>query len=283
MTKSFVFPTFYSKEVDLLTQIDLFIPKGAGAPNLPSSFPQKGKSFLPAISNSKNSTQLIEKYYPKGVLRVKQNIPEILYNETTLVVFDEKKIIGFAFFCLFSFFIYNFFKNKIVLKQKLNIKLFIKIDFLKKKDFLLKLKERFFSKLLEDLEQFFKAQIGVKLKSLYKVRTTFLNSSSGSLTSLFVNEFVYMEKVKENREENTLTLSCKHYFLDIKKNDIVVLTRDFPTLFLSAGMEGVVDRVVLPQQLEVTFFTTTNLPGMIFKTLLFQYQTSLVKKEDLFF
>lgn len=281
VTKNFVLPSSSSKYVDLVKQIDLFIPKETEATNLPCYFPQKGKSFLPGIS--KNSTQLIKKYYPKSVLQVKQNqnILNVESKDITLVVFDEKIIIGFAIFCLFSFFIYNFFKNKFVLKQKLNTKLFRKIDLFLKKDFLLKLKERFFSKLLENLEQFFKAQIRLKLKSLYKVSVW--SSSTLNVSSLFFNEFVYSEKVNENREQNSLTFSCKHYFLDVKKNDVVVLTRDFPTLFLSAGMEGIVNRVVLHQQLEVTFFTTTNLPEMIPKILLFKYQTSLVKKEDLFF
>ena len=69
-----------------------------------------------------------------------------------------------------------------------------------------------------------------------------------------------MEKIREQREENTFTFSCKHYFLEIKKNDIVILTRDFPVLSLFAGTKGIVGRVVLHQQLEFTFFTTINLP-----------------------
>ena len=148
------------------------------------------------------------------------------------------------FFVFFLFLFIIFSKKKIVLKQKLNKKLFRKIDFFSKKDFIFKLKERFFSKLMDYLGSFSQAQVRVKLKSLQKVSTIVLSSSAFSVSSLFINEFVYMEKVKENREENTLTLSCKHYFLDIKKNDIVFLTRDFPTLFLSAGMQGIVDRVV---------------------------------------
>lgn len=141
---------------------------------------------------------------------------------------------------------------------------------------------------MDYLGSFSQPQVRIKLKSLQKVSTIVLSSSAFSVSSLFINEFVYMEKVKENREENTLTLSCKQYFLDIKKNDIVVLTRDSPTLFLYAGMQGIVDRVLLHQQLEVTCFTTTNLPEIIPKILLNKYQTRdtsllLLEKKGIFF
>jgi len=109
--KNDILPTFYPKKGDLLAQIDLFTPKeGVGKiHNLPYFFPQKSKSFLPLPKITKNYTQLIDTYYPKTLLRVKQSINDFQSTETTLVIFDETKIFLFALFCLFSFFIYNFF------------------------------------------------------------------------------------------------------------------------------------------------------------------------------
>jgi len=281
LTKNFILPSFYSKDVEFLTQIDVF--KSHVSQNLPSPFPQKSKIFLPAIPQ--NSTRIIDTFYPKKLLRVKQNqsIVDVPSKEITLFVFDQRKIIGFAIFFLLSFSIYNFFKKKNVLKQKLYKNFFRKIYVFSKKHFILKLKERFFSKLMDYLKDLSQAQVREKLKRLEKRSTTVLSSSAYSLSLFFINEFIYMEKVQENREENTLTLSCKHYFLTIKKNDIVVLTRNFPTLSLSAGTQGIVDGVLLHQKLEVTFFTTTNLSEIVPKFSLEKYQTSLVRKEDISF
>ena len=88
LTKDFVLPPFSSKDVDFLTQIDFFKLKVSHS--LPSPFPQKSKIFLPAIP--KKSTLLIESYYPKNILRVKQNqnIVDVQYKEITLFVFDER-------------------------------------------------------------------------------------------------------------------------------------------------------------------------------------------------
>ena len=106
---------------------------------------------------------------------------------------------------------------------------------------------------------------------------------TSAVDTLFVNEFIYMDKVKKHREENTVTLACKHYFSDIKNNDLVILTRYFPTFFLLAGTEEVVDRVILHQHVEVTFFTNANLTKIIPKIVFSRYKTSLVKKSDVFY
>lgn len=286
---NFVMSVFSSQEINILQKVYFFKPQVVK--DLPFLIPQKNKNFLPYnFTNFKNSFRIVETFYPKALLKVKpnQNIVENQYIE--VFTFDKTKIIVFALFCIFSTILYEFFKKRI-LKETLRKKLLKDTGLGLKKDFLLKLRKFSFLKFLNSLQNFFDASIWFKVKDLVnrkplqKLYPILLNYSLSIVNqdSFFVNEYIFMDKVNEQREESTFTLSCKHYFLEIKNNDIIVLTRDFPAFSLFAGTKGVVDRVFLHQKLEITFFTTSNLPEIVPKFVLSRYQTSIIKENDIFF
>lgn len=286
---NFVMYVFSSKEVNVLQKVDFFKPQSVK--DVPFLIPQKNKNFLPYdFTNFKNSFHIRETFYPKALLKVKsnQNIVENQYID--VFVFDKTKIIVFALFCTFSMVFYEFFK-KIILKETLRKELLKDTGLDLKKDLLLKLRKNSFLKFLDTLQDFFDASTWSKVKDLVnrkplqKLYPIVLNYSVSIAIqdSFFFNEYIFMDKVNEQREESTFTLSCKHYFLSVKKNDIIVLTRDFPAFSLFAGTKGVVDRVFLHQKLEITFFTTSNLPEIVPKFVLSRYQTSIVKENDIAF
>lgn len=146
-------------------------------------------------------------------------------------------------------------------------------------------------KFLDRIQEVCDVSIWSKIKNLVSGKTLqelypmVLNSSVSILNQdcFFVNEYIFMDKVNEQREESTFILSCKHYFLQVKENDIIVLTRDFPAFSLFAGTKGVVNKIFLHQKLEITFFTTANLPGLLPKLVLSRYQTAIVKEKDILF
>ena len=286
---NFVLSVFCSKEINLLQKVDFFKPQIVK--DLPFLIPQKNKNFLPYNStNFKNSFNIVETFYPKVLLKVKpnQNLVENQYIE--VFIFDKTKIIVFALFCFFSTILYEYFK-KSILKETLRKKLLKDTGLGLKKDFLLKLRNFSFLEFLNSLQNFFDASIWAKVKDLVsrkplqKLYPILLNYSLSIVNqdSFFVNEYIFMDKVNEQREESTFTLSCKHYFLFLKNNDIIVLTRNIPAFSLFAGTKGVVNRVFLHQKLEITFFTTSNLPEIVPKFVLSRYQTSIIKESDLFF
>ena len=96
------------------------------------------------------------------------------------------------------------------------------------------------------------------------------------------NNFIYLNQVNKNREENTVSFCCKHYFLDVKKEEKVILTKDFPDLFLYIGMTGIVNKVLLNQKLEVIFFYNAEYCDVFTKQKLYKFQTSIIKEADLF-
>lgn len=48
------------------------------------------------------------------------------------------------------------------------------------------------------------------------------------LTQNFLNnEFIYSDRIQGRRDENEILYSCGHMFLDVKKNNVLILTKDF--------------------------------------------------------
>ena len=117
-----------------------------------------------------------------------------------------------------------------------------------------------------------KPKSGLKQKMGSFTKTVLLQS----LKLFFLNEYIYYSKVKEQEREKTVIFCCKHYFLEVKEGYIFILTRDFTSFNLFSGMECIVIKVLLNQQLEVSFILTS-------KTIknLEKFQTTLISKNDL--
>lgn len=117
------------------------------------------------------------------------------------------------------------------------------------------LKEKMKSKNQLKLKQ--KLKISNKLQDYIK---TVLKVSTFIFRETFVfNETIYLDKVKENERANSLFLSCKHFFIDVRKNDIILVTKNLPEFGLYLGMKGLVERVLIHQRLEVNFFYERSL------------------------
>lgn len=63
-----------------------------------------------------------------------------------------------------------------------------------------------------------------------------------------MDHFIYLDRIQENREENTVFVSCRHFFMDIKKGDLVILTKNVPDFGIYSGMLGEVVKVLINQR-----------------------------------
>jgi len=97
-----------------------------------------------------------------------------------------------------------------------------------------------------------------------------------------INELIYLNKIKEHEEENSVILVCKHFFLDVRKRDILLVTKDLPEHDLYVGMKGYVEKLVLHQKVEVKFFYDSLLVNPWAKQKLVRYESFLIK-ERLFY
>lgn len=91
-----------------------------------------------------------------------------------------------------------------------------------------------------------------------------------------------MDKVRDHEKEKTVILSCRHFFLDVKKHESLLVTKDLPEFDLYSGMKGSVERVLLYQRLEVKFFYDSSLFDPWIKKKLSKYQSLLIKEKDFF-
>ena len=66
-----------------------------------------------------------------------------------------------------------------------------------------------------------KERLRLKNKHLVKTMTRVLTQN------FLNNEFIYNDKIQCRKDENKILYSCGHLFLDVKKNDILILTKDF--------------------------------------------------------
>jgi len=76
--------------------------------------------------------------------------------------------------------------------------------------------------------------------------------------NLINNEYIYKDKVKEKEKESTTCFLCRHFYINIKIDDLLVLTKDFPDFGLYTGMVGRVTKLVGYQQVEVSFILTSK-------------------------
>lgn len=90
------------------------------------------------------------------------------------------------------------------------------------------------------------------------------------------NKFIYSDKIQGRKDENEILYSCGHLFLDVKKNDILILTKDFLNLHLYVGMKAVVQKVLLCERLEVVFFHDPTLANPWARDKLLKYETTLI-------
>ncbi len=222
--------------------------------------------------SQKTSNKIIKTFYPNKMLKVKEDLSrsDQFYNK---IVFDEKKFILLFLYLtlLFLFTTYEITKNRPILKQKLKSDSFSKIKQKSKSDSFLKIKQ--------------------KLKSNFRLKQPFGNFTRvkilekvlQKLKEIFVfNNFISLDKINKNWEENTVSFCCKHYFLDVKKQQKVILTKDFPALLLYAGMTGIVNKVLLNQKLEIIFFYNSQSCDRLTKQKLYNFQTSFIREADLF-
>ena len=198
----------------------------------------------------KTSIKIIKKFYPNKILKVKE---DLLISEqfSNKIVFDEKKSIllflSLILLFLFLFTMHEITINKYILKQKL------KTDFKLKQPFGNFIRIKILQKVLQDLKEAF-----------------------------VFNNIIYLDQINKNRERNTVSFCCKHHFLDIKKDEKVILTKDFTDFLLYAGMKGIVKKVLLYQKLEIIFFYNSQSCDSLTKQKLYKFQTSFIKESDLF-
>ena len=109
----------------------------------------------------------------------------------------------------------------------------------------------------------------------------FVKTMTRILTQNFLNnEFIYSDRIQGRRDENKILYSCGHMFLDVKKNDILILTRDFLNLHLYVGMKAIVRKVLLCERVEVVFFHDPTLANPWARGKLLKYETTLIKENQ---
>lgn len=97
--------------------------------------------------------------------------------------------------------------------------------------------------------------------------------------SLFYNPYTYLDKIRENEEENQISLSCTHYILDLKEGDFLVLTRDFPKYGLKAGMKGFVNQIICHQKVKLIFVFDLNYSKKLNQKTLKSFDSYFVKED----
>ena len=97
-------------------------------------------------------------------------------------------------------------------------------------------------------------QLGKKIlaKHLAQQLTNQLNPN------LVNNNYIYKDKIREKEEENRLSFVCSHFYFDLKKGDLLVLTKDFSEFALYRGMVGRVTKIVGYQKVELVFVITSK-------------------------
>lgn len=75
---------------------------------------------------------------------------------------------------------------------------------------------------------------------------------------------------------------CRHFFIDIKIHDFIVVTQDLPEFSLYLGMRGTVKKVLLHQKLEIQFFYDSTFFDSWAKKELLKFESFLIKEEDFY-
>ena len=209
----------------------------------------------------KNSNKIITKYYPKSSLKVKPT-PFIEHND----------FIFLLFFLLF--FLFFLFLNLLKKSKSPNLQEKLQTDSGSNPDFTLKKRMKSRNKLKLRLK--IKAKVKNYFDTLFKVSTLVLRDA------LVPNEYVYIDKVKENEQDNSIFLVCRHLFIDIKIHNFILVTKDFPEFGIYSGMRGAVKKVLVHQKIEVQFFYDSTLFAPWAKKKLSAFESFLIKEFDFY-
>lgn len=79
-----------------------------------------------------------------------------------------------------------------------------------------------------------------------------------TLKNTFYNKHIYADKVNEQKESHKISYRCRHFYLNVRKGDIFLVTTNLPDLYLSTGMSGEVTEILGHQEVELTFVLTLN-------------------------
>ena len=95
------------------------------------------------------------------------------------------------------------------------------------------------------------------IKNALKSGTKIL--SEQVIQNICYNPHIYSDKIEQNREEKTVIFECTHFYINIKKGELLVLTTDFAQFGLSKRMVGRVNRIIRRQKVELLFVLGSNL------------------------
>ena len=102
-----------------------------------------------------------------------------------------------------------------------------------------------------------------------------------ALNNFFYNEYILSDKINDNRESRRVRYSCRHFFLDIKIEEFLVITKNFPELGLYVGMIGQVKKILGHQRVEIEFISNSNFSTRWKKVDLEKCETCfMIEKED---
>lgn len=74
-------------------------------------------------------------------------------------------------------------------------------------------------------------------------------------------------------------MCCTHYYLDLKRNDLLVITQDFPKLGIYTGMIGRVEKVGKHQKAELLFILTSQVSKTWTRYELNQVSVCFIKED----
>lgn len=114
------------------------------------------------------------------------------------------------------------------------------------------------------------------IKNALKSGTKFL--SEQVLQNICYNPHIYSDKIEQNREEKTVIFECTHFYINIKKGELLVLTTDFAQFGLSKRMVGRVNRIIRRQKVELLFILGSNLSENWTNAELEKVQSCFVKE-----
>lgn len=135
-----------------------------------------------------------------------------------------------------------------------------------------------------DLRDHFESKKKFKTKSKERLQIksgSIVKTLTKIISQIFLNnDFIYIDKVQEKKKQDKIRFSCKHFFLNIKKNDIVILTKDFPKFHLYVGMKALVEEVLLHQRVEIVFLFEPTLCNPSLRNKLLKSETLLIKEKS---
>lgn len=173
--------------------------------------------------------EIITKHYPRKLLKVTE--------KQSIRFFHQEKLLKMLLllFLLFIFFILVKKVLKEILQADPNTNLNLKQKIGSKGD----------SKVKTTLR--LKMKLGYLNDFLIKTGALLLQKV------LLMDHLIYLDKIQKNRDENTVFASCRHFFVDIKKGEAIILTRNLPEFGIYLGMCGQVEKVLVNQRLEIGF------------------------------